>query len=232
MTIHFNVHIISQWQQGAGGICRIQTRVCGYRRPGDDQNNWLFTQHIRKDFNNSIYNYPVEVQVELVYRTVGCRERQTGCKEYFFLHDYITNTQTLPSTVGTGFMNTDNYNQLVRVRPAVTSRVYNETFTFTMQSSQTGFYIAIRDTGSCIAVSRLRVYRYNCPPFQTRLVLYPDAPAPASASENINITCVDNAVVSGSAQVTCGSDGRWGPENPVCQCRLGYEDRTTECFRK
>ena len=129
-------------------------------------------------------------------------------------------------------MNTDNYNQLVRVRPAVTSRVYNETFTFTMQSSQTGFYIAIRDTGSCIAVSRLRVYRYNCPPFQTRLVLYPDAPAPASASENINITCVDNAVVSGSAQVTCGSDGRWGPENPVCQCHLGYEDRTTECFRK
>ena len=43
---------------------------------------------------------------------------------------------------------------------------------------------------------------------------------------NINIECVDNA---GSAQVTCGSDGRWGPENPVCKCRLGYEDRATGC---
>ena len=73
------------------------------------------------------------------------------------------------------------------------------------------------------------MYRYNCKGNQRGLVLYPDAPAPVSDSANVNIECVDNAVVSGSARVTCGSDGRWGPENPVCQCRLGYEDRTTEC---
>ena len=233
MTIYFNVHITFQWQQGAGGICRRQTRVCGYRRPGTDQNNWLFTQHISKDFDTSTYNYPVEIQVELTYRTVGCRTRQPGaCKEFFFLHNYITNTQRFPSTVENGFMRTNNYNQLVRFTPRLTSTVYNETNTFNLQSSQTGFYIAIQDTGSCITILRLRVYRYNCPPFQTRLVLYPDAPAPASGSANINIECADNAVVSGSARVTCGSDGRWGPENPVCQCRLGYEDRTTECLRK
>ena len=129
-------------------------------------------------------------------------------------------------------MNRQNYEQFAVVEPERTPRVYNETFTFTLQSSQTGFYIAIQDTGSCIAVFRLKVYRHNCRHYQSGLVLYPDAPAPASGSANVNIECVDNSVVSGSARVTCGSDGRWGPENPVCQCHPEYEDRTTECLCK
>ena len=78
----------------------------------------------------------------------------------------------------------------------------------------------------------MRVYRNNCQSFQTGLVLYPDAPAPVSGSENIVISCVPNARVIGSAQVTCNSDGTWGSERPVCECRLGYENRVTDCFSK
>ena len=129
-------------------------------------------------------------------------------------------------------MNTDNYEQFAVVRPADTIRTFTNTFTFTLQPSSTGFYFAIRDTGTCVGISRVSVFRNNCQSFQNRLVLYPDAPAPVSGSENIAINCVPNAVVSGSAQVTCNSDGTWGPENPVCECRLGYEDRETECFSK
>ena len=59
----------------------------------------------------------------------------------------------------------------------------------------TGFYIAIQDTGTCVGISRLRVYYIN-QSFQSGLVLYPDAPAPISGSENIsiNIKCVSNAL--------------------------------------
>ena len=32
--------------------------------------------------------------------------------------------------------------------------------------------------------------------------------------------------------MTCRSDGTWVSENPACECRLGYEDRETECFSK
>ena len=78
----------------------------------------------------------------------------------------------------------------------------------------------------------MRVYRYNCQSFQRGLVLYSDVPAPVNGSVNIIISCVPNAIISGSAQVTCHSDGTWGPENPVCECHLGYEDRDTECFGK
>ena len=126
-------------------------------------------------------------------------------------------------------MNTLNYEQFALVEPSSPLLTVVNTFSFTLQPSQTGFYIGIQDTGTCVGITRMRVYHNNCKSFQRGLVLYPDAPAPVSDSVNIDIQCVDNAVASGSARVTCCSDGRWGPQNPVCQCRLGYEDRGTEC---
>ena len=129
-------------------------------------------------------------------------------------------------------MNTDNYVCFKVVKPADTIRTFTKTFTFTLQPNVTGFYFAIRDNGTCVGISRVKVYRNNCQSLQSGLVLYPDTPAPVNGSENITISCVPNAVISHSTQVTCHSNGTWGPENPVCQCRLGYEDRKTECFSK
>ena len=221
--------ILSQWQQGAGGICRFQGRVCGWQRDGD-QDNWLFTQHINQDFDPSIYNYPVEIRVEIKYAQQGCWTRQ-GCQQRFTLHNYMINAIQLPSIEGSGYMNTNNYQQFAEITPT-DQLTHTETFTFTLGSSDTGFYIAIRDTGTCVGISRLRVYRNNCRSFQSGLILYPDAPAPVSGSENINFNCVNNAEVSGNPHVTCGSDGTWGPANPACVCSLGYEERQTECISK
>ena len=125
-------------------------------------------------------------------------------------------------------MNTDNYDQFGRARSTTPSGARFETHTFTLDPSDTGFYVALQDTGTCVGISRLRVYHYNCPSRQEGLVLYPETPAPVSGSVNINIKCVDNAV-SNSTQVTCHSNGTWGPENPVCKCRAGYEERQGEC---
>ena len=143
----------------------------------------------------------------------------------------MTNSQQLPSTEGGGYMNTDNY-ELLAVPTGNPSTFTNRTYSFTLPVSSTGFYIALQDIGSCIALSRLRVYRNNCVSRQLGLVLYPDAPAPVSGSANIDISCVPNAVVSGSSRVTCGSDGTWGSQNPVCECQLGYEEIDRECIRK
>ena len=195
------------------------------------QDNWLFTQHINQDFDANTYNYQVEIQVELVYAVLSCRSR-SRCDPTFKLYYYATNTIQPLSTVGSGFMNTANYVLLSNVKPADTIRTFTETFPFTLQFNVTGFYVAIRDNATCVGISRVRVYRNNCQSFQRGLVLYPDAPAPVNGSENITISCVPNAVVSGHAQVTCHSNGTWGPENPVCECQPGYEDRETECVSK
>ena len=76
------------------------------------------------------------------------------------------------------------------------------------------------------------MYRHNCKSMQIGLVLYPETPAPVSGSSNIDITCVPNADIFGSPQVTCDSDGEWGPQNPRCECRGGYEDTRRECRGK
>ena len=227
------LNTLPQWQQGAGGICRFQTRVCGWGRQNAVvvQNNWLFTQHIRRDFDSGIYGYNVTIHVEATYQVQSCRERH-GCRQGFNLLHYMTNSQQLPSTEGNGYMNPEKYKKFAEPYAPVSSTNYNNIFNFTLPPSSTGFYIALQDTGSCIALSRLRVYRNNCQSFQTGLVVYPDAPAPVSGSANIDIRCVENAVVSGSPRVTCGSDGTWGSQNPVCQCRLGHENRQMQCIGK
>jgi hypothetical protein len=221
------------WQQGAGGICRFQTRVCGWKQNGVivSQNNWLFTQHISSDFDSNIYNYDVAIHVEAIYSLQSCRLRQ-GCIQSFNLLHYMTNSQQLPSTSGNGYINTQNYENFAVPEGPVSSVTYTNTYNFTLPPSSTGFYIAVQDIGSCIALSRLRVYRNNCKSRQVGLVLYPDAPAPVTDSEKFNndVSCVENAVVSGS-RVLCRSNGTWGSQNPVCQCKCGYEPNREEATR-
>ena len=221
-----------QWQQSAG-TCQFQIKVCGFRQPGATQDNWLFTQHISKSFDANTNNYPVEILVDITYALQSCRsDRNPSCNTRFTLYRYITNETQLPSTSGSGFMNKDNYVSFGTATPEATGARYIETHRFTLQLQQTGFYITIEDTGTCVIISRLLVYRHNCKSMQTGLVLYPETPAPVSGSSNIDITCVPNADSFGSPQVTCDSDGEWGPQNPRCECRAGYEDRGRECRGK
>ena len=115
-------------------------------------------------------------------------------------------------------MNTENYEQFGRARPSSTRRSYFETYSFTLDSSDTGFYVAIQDVGACVGISRLRVYHYICPSRKEGLVLYPETPAPVSGSVNVQFTCVDNAYIpeSDSNTVTCYHNRTWSNEVPVC----------------
>ena len=227
-----------QWQQSAG-TCQFQIKVCGFRQPGATQDNWLFTQYISKSFDANTNNYPddVEILVDITYALQSCRSnRNPSCNTQFKLYHYITNDTQLPSTNGSGFMNKANYASFGTVSPAATGARYTETHHFTLNYNETGFYIAIEDTGTCVIVSRLLVYRHNCKSMQIGLVSYPETPAPVSGSTVINITCVDYANISGSPEVTCGSDGLWGPENPRCECSEGHEPNSEvysiSCDRK
>ena len=215
-----------QWQQGAGGICRYQVRVCGYRQNGDIviQNNWLFIQHISKDFDPDMYNYPVNIHVRVTYAGQSCRIRN-GCDPRFYLSHYVTNDTQLPSTEGSGYMNTDNYPKNVTVTPERTSVTYTDTLSFiTLEPNETGFYLAVHEYGSCLGISRMLVFRYNCPERQTGLVTYPDTPAAINSSTVVDIQCQPNSrPVPGNDTVICHSNGTWEVESPQCECEDGYE---------
>ena len=211
-----------QWQQSAG-TCQFQIKVCGFRQDGVAQDNWLFTQHISKSFANT-NNYPVEILVDITYALQSCRsDRNPSCNTRFKLYRYITTSQQLPSTRGSGFMNKDNYESFGTAKPAATGARYTEMHRFTLQPQQTSFYIAIEDTGTCVTVSRLLVQRHNCLEKQIGLVRYPDTPAPITGSASVDVSCADNAESSSSAAVTCDREGQWGPEMPTCGCSPGRE---------
>ena len=131
-------------------------------------------------------------------------------------------------------MNTENYEQFGRARPSSTTREYFETYSFTLDPSENSFYVALQDTGTCVGISRLRVYRYICPSRQVGLVLYPETPAPEPGSVNVQFTCVDNAYIPVSEKdtVTCYHNGTWSTDIPVCECNAGYEDMGTHCGGK
>ena len=131
-------------------------------------------------------------------------------------------------------MNTENYDQFGRARPSSTTWAYFETYPFTLDPSDTGFYVALQDTGTCVGISRLRVYHYICPSQQNGLVLYPETPALELGSVNVQFTCVDNAYIpeSESDTVTCYHNGTWSTEIPVCECDVGYENMGTNCGGK
>ena len=206
----------------------MQPRVCGWKRGSDvvAQNNWLFTQHINQSFSPFTYNYNVTIHVLVAFSTPNCRER-SGCRPWLSLHHYISDRVQLPSTEGTGFMNRENYIQFGEQSTTNTITTHTFIIDFTLPSSSTGFYIAVQDSGGCITLSRLRVYRNNCRSRQIGLALYPDTPAPATGSVNVSISCVENAEITGNGRVTCNSDGIWTiPENSMCQCRLGYEQNS------
>ena len=131
-------------------------------------------------------------------------------------------------------MNTENYKQFGRARPNSTTRPYTEIYPFTLDPSDTGFYVAIWDVGTCVGISRLRVYRHICPSRQVGLVLYPETPAPVSGSVNVQFNCADNAYIpeSESDTVTCYHNGTWSTDIPVCECNIGYENSGTNCGGK
>ena len=150
----------------------------------------------------------MEIQVELVYGLISCFPR-FGCRTSFDLYYYATNTTQPSSTIGSGFTNTDNYKWFATVRQPSTIDTFTETYNFTLQANVTGFYIAIRDTGTCVGISRMRVYRNNCQLLLNGL-LHSDAPAPASDLENTPYTCQSNS---------------------MCD-QPGYEKQESECVGK
>ena len=104
---------------------------------------------------------------------------------------------------------------------------------FDMTTSEDGLHLALQDysagnlNGTCVSISRLTVYRHECPAQAVGLVRYPAKQAPVSGTVSVQTQCVDNAHRSSSSlSVRCDSDGHWSSGSPECECDLGYREVT------
>ena len=111
-------------------------------------------------------------------------------------------------------------------------------FYFESDNTSSGFSLRLKATEACVTVSRVLVYRYECPGhdrFPTGLSRRPPTQAPDSGTVRVNSHCAENSSFSaanGQNKLVCLSNGTWLNEQPQCVCDEGYKEDVDTCKGK
>ena len=168
--------------------------------------------------------------MNMTYRVHSCRSRQ-GCKPVIRVYKYIRNSPISTSAFSSESI-TRNFDQVFRRTGTLAVSVV-DSFCFTVNRRDAGFYLAIRDETSCILLSRMIVYRRQCAAQQVGLLQYPETASSPSGTRTVRAQCVENSLPVSSLNVQCRNDGLWAESTARCQCRDGYrqvgEGENTRC---
>ena len=184
---------------------------------GSTQDNWVFTQHIA-------YLSAREIRIEVTYTLAECQsnQQQSQCNINFLtFHRYDRDQPNSAAQVNTG-----NYNQLQQIDyPNPGFMDVTATFTFLRPGARQGFYLGIKDTGTCGSIRRLQVYYLVCPGAAVHLVTYPELALPPDGVTTDEASCVANAELDSgeSADIRAFHDGRCDYD-VSCHCLEGYEE--------
>ena len=210
-----------------GGECQRQFRACAYRL--GQQDNWIFSKHIKYPPGSTPAGggYSTTVYLNITYRFSSCNPF-AGCTNNFVtLYRYDTNSiassteQTNKNNYvlffGQGTENTDS-----RFQQIDDFNDDNVLRSFTT-SGNTGFYLGIRDAGTCGYVDRVLLYYTLCKKFQDGLVNYPELVHPPEGSPpNVaQACCAPKSHNTTSLSFRAYSNGTC--ERGVrCECDAGY----------
>ena len=106
-------------------------------------------------------------------------------------------------------------------------------FFFDFNSSFTGHFLALISKETCVTVSRVLVYRYECPGHDrqsTGLLRRPATQAPVNGVEIVKPYCPENSHTSNNTLILCTYEGIWDYGGQQCKCDSGYsenEERAT-----
>jgi len=122
--------------------------VCDFRE-STSQENWVFTQYIS-------FLQAREVFVNISAGLTECRLAQNPpCNElYVDMYLYERNERNAAAV-----RTTSNYQLVQRVQQpdGFARRTFQTSITFIPSGNFNGFYIGIRDTGSCVNIQRIQV---------------------------------------------------------------------------
>ena len=122
---------------------------------------------------------------------------------------------------------TTNYQFVRRIEQpsGFSQQQYSASFSFTPSGNTNGFYLGVRDTGTCLNLLRLQVYYRISPRRTVDLVTYPEiALPPQGSSETVTAmaTCAASSTNLTSLLVTCFANGTC-VDVASCACVPGYE---------
>ena len=210
-----------QWRHGRGGLCTWQVRSCTITHQ-NPQENYLLTQYIAAGGAHEIF-------IDIEYRfTSG------GYTRAFDVLYFETNQANAQASV-----DPSNYKLLNRFAPTRSSGQI--TFSFDTTNTR-GFYVALRENGTCLTISTIRVYTYCCKGQRYGLLEYPTANAPTrsgGAPSRVTGECYAGSSVDDSGdtttEVSCSGLGRWDTSKDcVCNPGLVYEEKDgdSNCARE
>ena len=186
-----------------------------------DENNWVFTHHIRYDAANEVF-YNISFNYVKCQFIPNCHPHATVYRYDTNIPDSSSRTNTSKYELLTGDEMTSRFgfassNSELQVRDIVRPPQFD------------GFYLGIRDTGTCGAVLlRMIIYYVVCPARVNGLVNFPEVAVPRKSAPNdeYSASCAPNShavtslvvdINSTTSECTERADGE-----AKCQCDGGY----------
>ena len=185
--------------------------------PGEEH---LHTQFINKSLP-APDTYPVRIYIDITYSFTECPEQ--GCDVELHIENH---PEKLPSV-----LIPDNHIQGTNETYNVTKRFY-----FGSSTLSTGFTLTLVSGEGCVTVSRVLVYRFECPGHDRQPTLdlgrRPTTQAPVSGPVPVTSYCAENSNFTGqepSMSLQCLSFGFWSGAPLPCQCDVGYSRNGNIC---
>ncbi len=149
--------------------------------------------------------YPLQqVSVQIEYQQNICPdEGSTRCRRNVDLLKYET------STVNPVSIDTDNYILIRALTTRVSGTTTKTTEQFGFNTNESGFYLAIRDLGTCILISQLIIFYNACPGETVNLVVRPETIAPIVGSNIYSSTLMPPASLTPALKVMLSYSSVW-----------------------
>ena len=186
-------------------------------KPGE---KWLYTQFINKTLP-APNTYPVRIFINISYSFLACP--RDDCEEDFELR-VSYNGPDLSSFK-------DDIMPDHRIRNSDMNMNGTKHFHIDPDQSVDGFFLALKSRmkGVCVNVSRVLVYRHECPghdQLAVGLVRRPATQAPVTGNEPVTPQCAENSNHTAASMpnlLVCTSDGVWINDQTQCACNKGYK---------
>ena len=218
---------IVQWYSAGGKCGDSAVAVCS----GETGDKVLETQYISKSLP-APDEYPVRVFINITYSFMDCPNGRE-CDDVIELQaaNYSDDRGKLPYTTH-GILPDHRINDTIATS--------TQHFYFDLPQTVDGFFIALVSSpmGACVMVSRVLVYRYECPGeelLSTGLARRPATQAPISGGVSVTPYCVENShqsQFSNPERLECRSTGHWLNDQTHCICDEGFERNTNICIGK
>lgn len=105
----------------------------------------------------------------------------------------------------------------------------SEMLNFMRTTDRRGFYLAFRDTGTCVDIGRVTLYYRVAPGRSDTFLSCPDVPLPVAGSQTLSTlscTCINTTNGVGSLDRSCDQNGVCN-DDQMCECDLGFGYNST-----